>query len=235
MPLGPTWRLVLETFSFITKNSSERFLPRNKQCSCRTCLPTEAEFHWLIKNNNNLFRLHLITDLEKGKNIFQHLWCSVEHPLYLFIYSFIWILDVNHNPGLGPTTGLNPVILVATEREKNICQIKNNVIYRDKAAEVLILNSIRPLCELSLWKHVELGFQHRRNTILVDYCVTSTPSLCRLSSQRTKWLSLIAVQHLMSLQTRGLKGCNFIVRLYETTQPQHFVTCNFLSELPLKK
>lgn len=153
----------------------------------------------------------------------------------LFIYSFIWILDVNHNPGLGPTTGLNPVILVATEREKNICQIKNNVIYRDKAAEVLILNSIRPLCELSLWKHVELCFQRRRHTILVNYCVTSTPSLCQLSSQRTKWLSLIAVQHLMSLQTRGLKGCNFIVRLYETTQPQHFVTCNFLSELPLKK
>lgn len=153
----------------------------------------------------------------------------------LFIYSFIWILDVNHNPGLGPTTGLNPVILVATERKKNICQIKNNVIYRDKAAEVLILNSIRPLCELSLWKHVELGFQRRRHTILVDYCVTSTPSPCQLSSQRTKWLSLIAVQHLMSLQTRGLKGCNFIVRLYETTQPQHFVTCNFLSELTLKK
>lgn len=153
----------------------------------------------------------------------------------LFIYSFIWILDVNHNPGLGPTTGLNPVILVATERKKNICQIKNNVICRDEATEVLILNSIRPLCELSLWKHVELCFQRRRHTILVDYCVTSTPSLCRLSSQRTKWLSLIAVQHLMSLQTRGLKGCNFIVRLYETTQPQHFVTCNFLSELPLKK
>lgn len=153
----------------------------------------------------------------------------------LFIYSFIWILDVNHNPGLGPTTGLNPVILVATERKKNICQIKNNVIYRDKAAEVLILNSIRPLCELSLWKHVQLCFQRRRHTILVDYCVTSTPSPCQLSSQRTKWLSLIAVQHLMSLQTRGLKGCNFIVRLYETTQPQHFVTCNFLSELTLKK
>lgn len=153
----------------------------------------------------------------------------------LFIYSFIWILDVNHNPGLGPTTGLNPVILVATERKKNICQIKNNVICRDEATEVLILNSIRPLCELSLWKHVQLCFQRRRHTILVDYCVTPTPSLCRLSSQRTKWLSLIAVQHLMSLQTRGLKGCNFIVRLYETTQPQHFVTCNFLSELTLKK
>lgn len=149
----------------------------------------------------------------------------------LFIYSFIWILD----PGLGPTTGLNPVILVDTERKKNICQIKNNVVCRDEATKVLILNSIRPLCELSLWKHVELCFQRRRHTILVDYCVTSTPSLCRLSSQRTKWLSLIAVQHLMSLQTRGLKGCNFIVRLYETTQPQHFVTCNFLSELPLKK
>lgn len=153
----------------------------------------------------------------------------------LFIYSFIWILDVNHNPGLGPTTGLNPVILVATERKKNICQIKNNVICRDEATEVLILNSIRPLCELSLWKHVQLCFQRRRHTILVNYCVTSTPSLCQLSSQRTKWLSLIAVQHLMSLQTRGLKGCNFIVRLYETTQPQHFVTCNFLSELTLKK
>lgn len=154
----------------------------------------------------------------------------------LFIYLFIYLnFGCESQSRSWPHDWFESSYFSRYRKKKNICQIKNNVICRDEATEVLILNSIRPLCELSLWKHVELCFQHRRNTILVDYCVTSTPSPCRLSSQRTKWLSLIAVQHLMSLQTRGLKGCNFIVRLYETTQPQHFVTCNFLSELPLKK
>lgn len=154
----------------------------------------------------------------------------------LFIYLFIYLnFGCESQSRSWPHDWFESSYFSRCRKKKNICQIKNNVICRDEATEVLILNSIRPLCELSLWKHVELCFQHRRNTILVDYCVTSTPSPCRLSSQRTKWLSLIAVQHLMSLQTRGLKGCNFIVRLYETTQPQHFATCNFLSELPLKK
>ena len=82
-----------------------------------------------------------MTDLRKV-NVSQHLWCSTERPLYLFLYL---------NFGCESQSRSRPPGWFESTYRKSLQTNKNNVICLHEAATVLSLNSIRPLCELSLW------------------------------------------------------------------------------------